>query len=494
MRRLPSIVLFGLALALGACSDEPGGGGDDDTDGRDGGMSVNGGDDGGSDGDGGTGGDGDGGGGVGDGGRDGGDPLTQTRSEFCSGSGSVVIVGGGGECAGEIAEDTFRFALCTCEGTSVGSQLSLDAFDSTVGPYGGANILDDGSLGSNGALDIDGKLTARGSAFIHGGGFSVGPEGEVLGTVYANGDAVQSNSSTDIGRNAFFNGNVSGRFNIEGTLKVPANATVGPQVRATGGIIRGPVQTAAPCPCEADEILDIGALTSWASEPANNDNDEAPRVLTSTTWEGGQGPTSMTLPCGRYYVTSIDAPNLTLRVEGRVVLFVDGDMLIDGPLTIDIASEDAEIDLFIRGNLAVRAAARFGSADAPARTRTYVGGSDTIDLSASARFGGNLYAPRALVRFGASAELYGALFARSVEFGASATVHFDTAIRSEGDDCDEEEMDGGVRDAGPRPDAGPMPDAGVRDGGPHDAGPECTEDIDCPAPELCIKGNCEIPF
>lgn len=491
MRKPASLLLIGLLLQ--ACPDDPPGGGGDD--GRDAGMNG-GGTDGGGGGNGDGGGDDGDGGGTSDGGRDAGDPLMQPRSEFCSGSGSVVVVGGGGECAGQIAQDTFRFAVCACETITVGSQLSLDAFDSTVGPYGGANVLDDGSLGLNGALDIRGKLTARGSAFIHGGGFAIGPDGEVTGTVYANGDAVQADSNTHIGRNAFFNGNVSGRFRIDGTLKVPANATVGNEVQVGGGITRGPVMTVPPCPCGVDDILDIGALTAWAADPANNDNDEPPRVLTSTTWEGGNGPASITLPCGRYYVTQIVATNgLTLRVEGRVVLFVDGDMDIDGPLSIDIVDEDGELDLFVRGDLAVRASARFGSPAAPARVRTYVGGGGTIDLSASARFGGNLYAPRALVEFGASAELYGALFARQVTFGANARVHFDTAIRSEGEDCDEEEMDGGVRDGGPGPDAGPVPDAGVRDGGPpRDGGPECTEDIDCPAPELCVEGNCEISF
>ncbi len=502
MRRPILFLLIGLLLQ--ACPDDPPGGGGD---GRDAGVNGGGGDgsSGGGDGsvgDDGGGGTGDGGGDGDGGGRDGGDPLMQTRSEFCSGSGSVVVVGGGGEIAGEIAQDTFRFGLCACETITVGSQLSIDAFDSNVGPYGGANLLDDGSLGLNGALDIRGKLTARGSAFIHGGGFSVGPDGEVIGTVYANGDAVQDDSSTRIGRNAFFNGDVTGRFRIDGTLKVPATATVANQVQVTGGITRGPVMTAPPCPCENDQILDIAALTSWASDPANNDNDEAPRVLTSTTWQDGTGPASITLPCGRYYLTQILSTNgLTLRIEGRVVLFVDGDMDIDGPLSIDIVDEDGELDLFVRGDLAVRASARFGTPDAPARVRTYVGGSGTIDLSASARFGGNLYAPRALVEFGASAELYGALFARQVIFGANARVHFDTAIRTEGEDCDEEEMDGGVpdgggpdMDGGPAPDGGPIPDAGFRDGGVRDGGPECTEDIDCPAPELCVEGNCQISF
>ena len=494
-------ILFLGAAALAACGDDPAGGGGDDTM-RDGGGGGGGDRDGGvntGDRDGGGGSDTDGGGG-GDGGMgDGGNPLEQPRSEFCEGEGTVVIVGGGGECAGQIAQDTFRFGVCSCETVEVGSILDIDAFDSTMGPYGGTNIFDDGSLGVNGLLAISGKLTARGSVFVHGGGFAVGPSSDVTGTVYANGDAFQSNSSTHIGRNAFFNGSVTGRFDIDGTLKVPATATVSAQVQ-TASIARGPIQTVAPCPCAPDEILDVAALTAWAAN--NNDNESPPIVLTSTTWSTGEGPASINLPCGRYYVTAIDAPNgLTVQAEGRVVLFVDGDMNISGPLSIQ-TSTDAEVDLFVAGDLAVSSSARFGSSERPAKTRTYVGGTNEIDLGASSVFGGNLYAPRALVRFGAAAEIFGAVFARVVDFEAAARVHFDRAIRTQGEDCEDGgvPMDGGSPDGG-SPDGGTpdgsvmIPDGGVgRDAGPRDGGPECTEDIDCPAPELCIDGICRIQF
>jgi hypothetical protein len=40
-----------------------------------------------------------------------------------------------------------------------------------------------------------------------------------------------------------------------------------------------------------------------------------------------------------------------------------------------------------------------------------------------------------------------------------------------------------------------VPDAGgPRDGGVPDSGVECDDDLDCPAPELCVEGRCQIPF
>ena len=99
-------------------------------------------------GDGGGGGGDDGAAGSGDGalgGADGGlssgsdgSPLGEPLSTFCQGSGAPVVVGGGDLCSGELAESTFRFAVCACETVDVQSNLSIDGFDSRLGPYGAA--------------------------------------------------------------------------------------------------------------------------------------------------------------------------------------------------------------------------------------------------------------------------------------------------------------------------------------------------------------------
>ncbi len=442
----------------------------------------------------------------------------------------MVVVGGAGECAGEIAEEVFQFALCACEGIEAQSQLSLDAFDSTLGGYaepipGGTNLFEDGNLGLNSGLQMTAKLEVLGSAYTGGGGFAVGPSSRISKTLYAAGTATQANASTEIGRNAFVDGNVVGRFNINGDLTVPAGAQVSNQTEnALGGqLIRGSIPASRPCACDPGELLDIAGLTSWA---ANNNDNRATGAVTSTTWENGEGPNQIVLPCGRYYLSEIDHPGpLNIIAEGRTVLFVDGDMRIGGQLNLQLMP-GAEIDLFVAGSLSVQASARFGDENAPSKVRTYVGGADTIALGASTVFGGNLYAPRAEVIFGASAELYGALFARRAQFSGSASVHFDRAVRSAGDSCEEPEppMDAGVADTGIAdggPDAGTpdlgAPDTGVADQGTPDMGemmcnscgdcpqslgcviPEgqnsgtcgaCEDDLDCCAPLLCVQGTC----
>jgi hypothetical protein len=395
-----------------------------------------------------------------------GSPLSQPLAEFCAGSGAVIDVGGGSVCTGNIAQDTFRFALCTCETAMTQSQLLLDAFDSTKGLYGaplpggGVNIKNDGHLGVNQSFIMNGGLTVKGSAFVAGaGGFSVGPSSSIALDLESGGTAVQTRGSgTVVDRNAFINGDVTGHYAITGNLTVPVGATVDPAT-TYGALMRGPVSIRPPCPCEASEILNIAALTSWA---ATHNDDAALHVITATTWANG-GPDSVNLPCGRYYLTQIEhTGTLTINAEGRTVLFVDGDMNINGSFNLALTSSKSEVDLFVRGDLSIKASASLGSATAPSKVRTYVGGTSTITLSASTLFGGNVYAPNAPVVFGASAELYGSLFAKNVQFSGNTSIHFDSAIRNAGQQC---QPDAGMGDGGTPRDGSVSGDASTTNDG-----------------------------
>jgi hypothetical protein len=436
-----------------------------------------------------------------------GGPLEEELSEFCTGEGSVVRIGEGegGLCAGEVAAEAFQFALCACRDiVDAQSNVNVDSFDSALGPYGaplaggGVNINDDGNIGVNHALvNFDAQLNLRGSIFIGGGGFGVRGASEITRNVVAAGSSTGANSVTTIGRNMFVDGDVTGRYDIAGDLYVPTGANV-TQTTVTGQTIFGPVRTRLPCPCAPDEILDIAAITAYGA--LHNDNDET-MAVTSTAWESGTGPSTITLPCGRYYITSINQPgSLRILAQGRTVLFIDGNITAQS-LALDL-DPGAEMDVFVNGNIVLQAASDFGQQDEPAAVRTYVGGTGAIDLSASAFFGGNLYAPRADVYFGASADLFGALVARDIHFAGSADVHFDSAIREAGDSCEEPvDTDGGV------PDATPV-DAG--DGGTPNTCADCSEcgapsgcradgtcgacesDADCCAPLVCIGGACQL--
>ncbi|MBN2359644.1 MAG: hypothetical protein JXR83_09315 [Deltaproteobacteria bacterium] len=450
-----------------------------------------------------------------------GDPLVQPLPDFCSGTGTVVSIGSEGICAGDLAADTFRFALCACQSISVQGQLVLDAYDSSLGAYGGSNVVDDGQLGLNqGDLVFDSQLSVRGSVFSGGGGVVFGPGSSVTQNLYAYGNVGMygTGSHAEINRNAFVNGDVANRITIGGDLTVPASATVSATVNGT--IVQAPVPQILPCPCAANQILDIAGLTTWAA--THNDNDayavedaggggDAGFRLDPALYETG-GPAVLRLPCGRFYLTRIDQgeSSLDIVVADRTVLFVGGDLLAHRfSITVD---NGGELDLFVAGDLVIGAAADFGAPDKPSSVRTYVAGN--LSFQASSTFAGNVYAPNADIVFGANASLYGSLMVRSVTFEAAADIHFDTAIRRAGESCEEPVTDGGVVTT----------DGGVvtADGGGGDAGAggctlcgfecgwlacliepghstgvcgECRTDLDCCAPLLCdtATGNCFYP-
>lgn len=492
----------------------------------------------------------DGGGGVTP--NDGGPALEVPLEDFCAGTGAPVLVGEGNTCSGQLAENTFRFALCACENISLGGSLSVDSFDSSQGAYGGAtasgaqNVGEDGQLGTNGSLVVDKKVTVAGSVFVGGAqGVMFGPGSAVTGNLYSFGPAAQeTNTSVDVGRNAFINGDIGSRYQVGGTLFVPAGANVTADVDPAN-IVRMDIPQQLPCACDESDMLDVAALTMWAASHNDNPNltesvDGGPGLFPSFAedrWADPNvdGPSQIELPCGRYYLTGVNqSQGLSIRATGRVVLFVDGPLAVSG-LSISV-DEGAELDLFVAGDVVIGSAASFGSREQPASVRTYVGGN--LSLQASSEFAGNVYAPRAEVTTSGAARVYGSLFVRSVRFGASADLHFDSAIRRASETCPEppppgpDPTDGGVsmRDSGVvRDDAGstvdgggggttPPPDAG----GPTDppspgdgcsgrcdpvCGVEaclldtntdtlqcapCVSDLDCCAPSLCLAGTCQV--
>jgi hypothetical protein len=206
-----------------------------------------------------------------------------------------------------------------------------------------------------------------------------------------------------------------------------------------------------PCPCAPDQLLRVDELVAWAKD--HNDNQEAVSGgLDSGQWTNG-GPSDNSLPCGRYYVEGInqESGNFSLNAEGRLVLFVDGDFRT-GSLNIT-TSPGAEIDLFISGDLIIEASADFGSPENPSSVRTYVWGQ--VTLQASAGFAGNIYAPNADIDFGASANIYGSVFAKNVIFSGNSSVHYDSNIRTVGDECPGDDPgEGGGGGSGGDPEGG----------------------------------------
>jgi hypothetical protein len=332
-----------------------------------------------------------------------------TQEEYCRGSGAPLVVGDGPRpslCAGDLASVTFRFALCSCE-AYVGSQaLVTDAFDGRTGqPLTGSFA---GSVGTNGKFDASGPVQVGGSLWVSGEeGLVINGEATVGAELYAGG-RVAGSGSLRVGSNAYVAGEVAlGSF-------APGGALLAPE----GGVV------AAPCACDEAALVNVAGFVAAFRER----NDNAAIGLDARALDGFQGSPSLALPCGRYYLTRIAGEGpIALRAEGRVALFVGGDVALGGDLSITI-DPGAELDLFVGGNVNAAGAFGRGADRAPARVRTYVAGSGTINLQGPATLGGNLYAPRAELVAASGAEIYGSAFVRRVSAAGPLTVHYDASV------------------------------------------------------------------
>ncbi|HJL12839.1 MAG TPA: hypothetical protein RMH85_30430 [Polyangiaceae bacterium LLY-WYZ-15_(1-7)] len=404
---------------------------------------------------------------------DGGESL----AAFCEGEGPLIVVGDGAgsaeeDCAGRIAERSFRYALCTCEGLVTSHTLRTDSFDSDMGPYtpGGRG----GSVGTNGGGNSTARWDVGGALWSSGDtGWTVAQPLEVGSELHL--ASRLAGSEVEVARDARVGGGIAlDALTVGGELRVPEGAAVAVDALALGSEARGPVSVEDPCACGEGELVDIaGFVARYARENENAAIGLAPDALADVA-----GETTLELPCGRYYLDRISAgAPLTLRVTGRVALFVAGSITANDAFRI-VPEGDAEVDLFVGGDVTGAGAFAIGTAEAPARARMYVGGDGTVNLSAATTFAGNLYAPRAELVTAGAVEIFGAAFVRRLAASGALDIHYDTAILEAGDDCGIPETCDSCGDC-------PSVQACI-DG----ACTSCRESSDCCAPLVCVEGAC----
>ncbi len=407
---------------------------------------------------------------------------------FCSGSGPLVVVGdadggaGTSTCTGQIAEATFKSALCTCRDVNLQGYLRTRGFDSTKGPYvpgsttGGAPVGVDHdyvipALGANaGFTDVGGSFSVAGPDSISfAGALSVDGDFRAAGRLDLKG-------YSRIARNAWIGGDVSnlGYATVGGDLHISGNDML-PLV-ASGIRKKEPVSVAPPCDC--NDLLDVAALV----DHARTSNDNASIGLAPGALRNVIGLVERTLPCGKYYVDALSGiGDIVLHVNGRVALFVEGSVSATGNLEVDLAP-GAEIDVFIKGTLALTGRGAFGTPARPAATRLYVGGSGDVTLVGASGFVGNLYAPRARVTAIGYASVYGSVFARDFVVPGFADIVYDRAITHAGDGCN-------------APPPATCKQCGTCTGGTacvNGACGKCTTDGDCCGQDVCVEGACKV--
>ena len=356
--------------------------------------------------------------------------LPGDRASFSCNDQGPILVAGDSQCLGEGTETAFRFGLCTCEEVVSSSSLRVDAFDSREGPY--VVSTHPGALGSVGRPSFNGPVFLSGDLLVSDfAGAVAGGAGDLEAENLSVQGPFQSDGRLLVRQIARVGGDLRARdLEVGGTLFQPEGAiAIGTQRQVVGQSLNAPVSVPPPCDCEPSRLLDIGSIVA----ARENENDNARFGFEATSLVNVSG--DLDLSCGRYYfdrLSTVDA--LNIRVNGRVVFFVAGDLVLSHPLRVELVN-DAELDLIVAGQVLAEAPLNFGDSAAPLRTRLYLGGQGTLQIDGGGTFSGMLYAPRTELVVSAPLEVLGSLFVRRLSASDNVTVHYDVTAFDDANVC-----------------------------------------------------------
>ena len=247
----------------------------------------------------------------------------------------VTTPDAGTVCGGALAQITFRWAVCSCNSVTDTGLLLTDSFNSLFGPYVDGGL--GGGVGANnnlnlaGAFGVGGSLWADSTAGLNvAGGAKIGIE------LHDNGP-FDGLGVEGVGANAYVNGNVTslGLLTIQGDLYVPQSSVVTPFLVSDQQQILGPVAVGPPCDCSSSQLIDVAGIVAYGA--VNNDN--ATIGLDPNVFATGAllSATRLDLPCGSYYLSSIQANGtMTIAIHGNTALFIGGDVNPNGLLQITL--------------------------------------------------------------------------------------------------------------------------------------------------------------
>jgi hypothetical protein len=143
---------------------------------------------------------------------------------------------------------------------------------------------------------------------------------------------------------------------------------------------------------------------------------------------------TMTVKAGEHHFEWVVLESgATLTIEGPCVVVFDH--FVAGPKAkIEVDGRDGRVDIFGTGTFKLDPLAEWHSASKKAGDLSLTITTDTtvagliVEVDASGKFYGTVYAPNAQLTLDAGMELFGAVAARSVEVGPGFEVHYDEAL------------------------------------------------------------------
>lgn len=403
------------------------------------------------------------------------------RGEACAGGGPPIDLGETvtveRQCTGELAERTFRWAVCSCDGFSANTGIVADAYDSSTGPYvpggEGGGLATNGIIHTNVGFEATGTVWAA-DALDTGTAVSTNTPATIGQRLHA-GSSVQMGSGTSIGGDAYINGDVANNLSIGGILYAPDSANI------DGGttyadLQRGPVDVAQPCDaCGEDARLPIAEIVAAHTSDNNNADIGLDEDIFS---DDGDEARRIDLPCGEYYLSEIsrNAP-VTIVAHGNTALYIGGDIHSNGKVTITL-TPDAQLDIFVAGSVNTNTGMTLGSPNYPALLRMYIGGDAGLHTNIGADISGYIYAVPGGINANTSMEVFGGVYGQSIHTNVGSKFHFDRLINIVGESCP---------DGSPDPDPDPDPDICATETD------TCETSSDCCAPLVCgALGECTL--
>lgn len=398
------------------------------------------------------------------------DEGTTGPMNFCAGEGGILLPGDVDVCTGDLGKKTFLFAICSCSGVTANNTLKTDSFDSEMM---GMMVMDGGSVGVNGpysaasAVDIGGSLWVDGKMQT----FNTHEVAQILQC----GDDITAGSPSQVGHDVFVEGNILAQNK---TLTIGGDLHIRPDKANNGAVVLGKTVKEAvvvKTPCDCSQPIDIAGIVQGYQQ--DNDNDAVPVAVDELV--ALPDAKVLELPCGRYFFSGVSSNNtLTIKLSGRTVIAIAGDVKTAGSFAIELGP-DAELDLFVAGDVDFNNVAAIGDPKRPAAARMYVG--KGVKFASSFTLAANLYQPNAVFTANNVAEIWGSLFVGGLQLASPLVVHYDQAIL-ELDGC--EDPGKGCTDC--HDCANPTPSCN-KDG---NCAP-CVVDSDCCPPLVCDGGACK---
>lgn len=406
--------------------------------------------------------------------------LTFTPPAKCGGGpGPVIDVGAGDvKCAGDLGATTFTWAVCSCKDVKLSSKTLVDGFDSTKGPYKPGEL--GGGVGANNAViassegDIYGQLWAASQPQ----GISTSSKFAVYNDLQCAGPLKAGEMSES--KDAYVAGAITGKFSVGGTLYAPTAPGNGVTY---GKLVQGPVTVKPPCECSKK----IPVVAIVAAKKTANDN--ALIGLDAAVLTKPGHPDRIDLPCGHYYLNGFKTSGaLTIVAHGHTALYIDGDIAASSLMAMT-PEPGGSLDIFVSGTITASSTFKLGSANFPALTRLYIGGSTEFKLTANVVIGGNVWAGNAKVTWTSDTDMFGAVFADDFESTAPLAIHYDRAIVDQGDECKKTPPPDAGTDGGTTTSCGSCKDCGNQACINGTCG-QCSSSAQCCPPLQCFNGKC----